>query len=169
MKRDLTASAVSVGARSEGGAEGSVAKRRHTAWNKKTHTQPGSSKPRVGLAAVSPWTHTLVLSGELNHRSAHMLEAEIDRVCEEGITGITLDLRALTYVDSIGVAVIVFRCGLCKRRGYDFSLIPGSRFIRRAFEQAGVIDLLPFQEDDVAAPWTTRLGARPPFSRRLRR
>jgi hypothetical protein len=50
------------------------------------------------------------------------------------------------------VAVIAFRCGLCDRRGYDFALIPGSRFIHRAFEQAGVTDLLPFQEDHPATP-----------------
>jgi anti-anti-sigma factor len=103
------------------------------------------------LASVSVWTHTLIPTGELDHRSAHVLEAEIERLCEEGVTGITLDLRELTYIDSIGVAVIAFRCGLCKRRGYDFALIPGSRFVHRAFEQAGVADLLPFQEDDVAA------------------
>ena len=151
MKRDLTVSAVGAGARNEGGTEGSVAIRRHAAWNKGTATRSGSSNARSALAAVRPWTHTVVLSGELNHRSAHMLEAEIDRVCEEGVTGVTLDLRGLATIDSIGVAVIAFRCDLCKRRGYDMSLIHGSQFIRRVFEQAGVIDSLPFQADDVAA------------------
>src|ERR1039458_4938311 len=152
MKRHLAASAVSVGTRSEGGAVGSVANRTHTAFNKTTRAQPASSEPRLVLASVRVRTHTLILTGELDHRSAHALEAEIERLCEEGVTGITLDLRELTYIDWIGVAVIAFRCRLCKRRGYAFALIPGSRFIHRAFEQAGVSDLLPFQEDDVAAP-----------------
>jgi anti-anti-sigma factor len=152
MKRHRTASAVGIGTRSESGAVGSVANQTHTAFNKNTRTQPASSKPSLALASESDWKHTLILAGELNHRSAHALEAEIERLCQEGVTGITLDLRELTHIDSIGVAVIAFRCGLCKRRGYDFALIPGSRFIRRAFEQAGVTDLLSFQEDDVAAP-----------------
>jgi anti-anti-sigma factor len=103
------------------------------------------------LASVSVRTHTLILIGELDHRSAHALEAEIDRLCEEGVTGITLDLRELTYIDSIGVAVIAFRSGLCKRRGYDFALIPGSRLIQRAFEQSGASESLPFKEDDVSS------------------
>jgi anti-anti-sigma factor len=103
----------------------------------------------VRSAAV--WAHTLILTGELTRRSVHALEAEIEDLCEKGVTGITLDLRQLTYIDSVGVAVISFRCGLCERQGHSFSLVPGSRFIQRAFEQAGVIDLLPFSDDEIAA------------------
>jgi anti-anti-sigma factor len=95
--------------------------------------------------------HTLILTGELNHRSAHALETEIERLCGEGVTRITLDLRQLTHIDSIGVAVIAFRCKLCQRQGLGFTLIPGTRLIHRAFEQAGVAETLPFQEDDIAA------------------
>jgi anti-anti-sigma factor len=109
--------------------------------------------------------HTLILTGELTHRSARTLEVEIERLCAKGVTDITLDLRQLTHIDSIGVAVISFRCGLCRRQGYGFALIPGSRLIHRAFEQAGVIDLLPFQGDEVAA---RRLRASMP-GRRSRR
>lgn len=150
MKRHLTASAVDIGTQNASGAAGSVANPTHTAVDEDTRTQPASSEPSLVLASVSVRTHTLVLTGRLDHRSAHALEAEIERLCKEGVTGITLDLRELTYIDSIGVAVIAFRCRLCKRRGYDVALIPGSRFIRRAFERAGVKDLLPFQQDDVA-------------------
>jgi anti-anti-sigma factor len=151
MKRHRTASAASVGRRSEGGAVRSVANQTHTAIDEHTRTQPASSEPNLVLASVSVWTHTLILTGELNHHSAHSLEAEIDRLCEEGVTGITLDLRALTYIDSIGVAVVAFRSRLCERRGYDFAVIPGSRLIHRAFEQADVTGLLSFQEDEVSA------------------
>jgi anti-anti-sigma factor len=115
-------------------------------------TRARSSEPNLALANATVWTHTLILTGELNRRSAHTLEAEIEHLCEEGVTGITLDLRGLTYIDWTGVAVIAFRCNLCKRRGFDFALIPGSPLIQRAFEQAGVGDSLPFQEDEVAGP-----------------
>jgi anti-anti-sigma factor len=152
MKRHLTASAASLGRRNEGRAMGGVTNRTRTAFAENTRTQPASSEQSLVLASVSAWTHTLVLTGELNYRSAHTLEAEIERLCEEGVTGITLDLRQLTHIDPVGVAVIAFRCRLCERRGYDFALIPGSRFMRRAFEQAGVSNLLAFGEEDVAAP-----------------
>lgn len=153
MKRHRLASAVGVGTRNERGAVGSVADRAQTAFNDdNAGTRPASSEPRFVLASVSVRMHTLILTGGLDRGSALVLEAEIERLCEEGVTGITLDLRELTHIDSIGVAVIAFRCGLCRRRGYDFALIPGSRLIQRAFEQAGVAELLPFQEDDVATP-----------------
>jgi anti-anti-sigma factor len=138
MGRQLAVSALRT--RKEGGAQRSGADR--------THPQPGSSEPNLALASANVWTHTLILTGELNRRSAHTLEAEIEHLCEEGVTGITVDLRGLTHIDWTGVAVIAFRCDLCKKRGYDFALIPGSPRIQRAFEQAGVGDALPFQDDD---------------------
>lgn len=152
MKRHQLAIAASVGTRNKGGAVGRVALQTQTALNNNTRTQPASSEASFVPASVRLRTHTLILTGDLDHRSAHALEAEIERLCEEGVTGITLDLRELAYIDSTGVAVIAFRCGLCQKRGYDFALIPGSRFIHRVFEQAGVTDLLPFQDDGVATP-----------------
>jgi anti-anti-sigma factor len=156
MKRQLTASAVTNGKRSEHSAMRRLSKRAPTAPHN-TKTPPASGKPTLALASMRRWNHTLVLTGGLNQRSAHTLEAAIERLCEVGVTGITLDLRELDYIDSIGVAAIAFRSGLCERRGYDFTLIPGPRFIQRAFEQAGVAGLLPFREPEDA----TRAPAEP--------
>jgi anti-anti-sigma factor len=110
-------------------------------------TQGAPRERHLALADVEVklWTHTLVLTGELDRRSAHTLEAEIERLCREGVTGITLDLRELSYIDWIGVAVIAFRSGHCKKRGCDFTLIPGSPSIQRAFDRVGVSESLPFQ------------------------
>lgn len=151
MKRHQLAIAASVTTRNESGALASVATQTQTAFNDDIPIQPALSEASFSPASVSLRTHTLILTGDLDGASAHALEAEIERLCEEGVTGITLDLRELTYIDLTGVAVIAFRCGLCQKRGYDFSLIPGSRFIHRVFERAGVIDLLPFQQGDPPA------------------
>jgi anti-anti-sigma factor len=152
MKRHLTASAVNLGTSNEHSTVGRVATRTHTDFDSQnTHTQPDASEPSFVLQKPGARTHTLVLTGALDGRSAHALEAAIEHLCEEGVVGVTLDLRELIHIDSIGVAVIMFRCGLCKRRGYDFALIPGSGQIQSAFEQAGVADLLPFCEEQVAA------------------
>jgi len=142
---------------------GSVASQAQTAFDRRQHKedQRAQQAPAVlgeasfAPVAVAPVTvaqrmHTLILTGSLDRASAHTLEVAIERLCEEGVTGITLDLRRLDHIDPIGAAVIAFRCGLCQRRGYDFALIRGSRSIGRAFEQAGVSDLLPFQDEPVA-------------------
>jgi anti-anti-sigma factor len=152
MKRHQLASAVSLDTPTERGAVPSAVDRTQTAFDDNVGPGPASSEPRFVLASVSVRTHTLILTGELDGASALVLEAEIERLCEEGVTGITLDLRELESIDSIGVAVIAFRCGLCQRRGYDFAMIPGSRLVQRVFEQAGVAELLPFEQEDVEAP-----------------
>ncbi len=141
----------SVDRRIESGAVATVANRMQSGFKNSTRSPRVSSEPSLVSTRVRTGQHTLILTGELDRGSARTLEGEIERLCEEGVSGITLDLRKLTYIDSIGVAVIVFRCGLCQRRGYDFALIPGSRFIHRAFEQAGVTELLPFRAKEVAA------------------
>lgn len=142
MKRQLTAPEVTIGRR-KGGGVSRIASRQSAASNGTT----SAPAQKATLSSVSVHTHTLGLTGELHRRSAHALEAEIERLCDEGVTGITLDLRELEYIDSTGIAVIAFRARLCKRRGYEFAVIPGSRFMHRALEQAGVSDLLPFEDD----------------------
>jgi anti-anti-sigma factor len=94
------------------------------------------------VSSVGAWTHTVVLTGALTHRSAHELEVELEQRCAEGATAIVLDLSELTYIDPIGISVIAFRSGLCRRRGYGFTVIVQSPMLRRAFARAGVEDLL---------------------------
>jgi len=123
----------------------------NTAFDRSRPTSPIQNQPHPRAERVSVRMHTLIPTGELTHRSAHTLEVEIERLFEEGVTTITLDLRQLTYVDPIGVGVISFRCRLCRRQGHGIVLIPGPPFVQRAFEEEGVIEELPFQEDEVAA------------------
>jgi anti-sigma B factor antagonist len=167
MERNLAASTLDRRVPGDGGPERSLPSRLRGASNRSRGDQPPHGEPGLALAPTHSHTHTLVLTGELHYRSAHTLEKEIERLCAEDVTAIRLDLRRLTYIDSIGVAVIAFRSGLCQRRGFGFAVIPGSRLVHRAFEQAGVSDLLPF-EDDMDAPQTSRLGAQRPLSRRVR-
>jgi anti-anti-sigma factor len=92
--------------------------------------------------------HTLVLTGELDRTSALTLEAAIERLCENGIGGITLDLRELAHIDSTGVAVIAFRCICCRRQGREFALVAGPWYIQRPFALAGLAESLPFVQGD---------------------
>jgi anti-anti-sigma factor len=161
MKRRQAASPARIGTQKEEGRQARAVDRTQPAFNQSAGARAASGRPSLVLAKANVWRHTLILTGELNHRSAHTLEREIERLCEQGVSGITLDLRELEEIDPTGVAVIVFRSGLCKQRGYDFSLIPGPERVRRAFEEAGAGDLLPARQDELAgslsstAPTTT--------------
>jgi anti-anti-sigma factor len=107
---------------------------------------PSQGGPNLRLATAPVKAHTLILTGELSRDCAHELEAEIERLCGDGVSDITLDLRGLTYIDSIGVAVIAYCCGLGERRGYELSLIAGADGVQRAFARAGLSELLPFRD-----------------------
>ncbi|HSZ12992.1 MAG TPA: STAS domain-containing protein [Solirubrobacteraceae bacterium] len=151
MDRQLTTSTVSIDRRESGDATPAGADVVSAVFDRHAREQHISSTLDATEQAPLIWTHTLVLTGELTRRSAHALETEMERLCEDGVTGITLDLRQLGHIDAIGVAVIAFRCGLYQRRGLGVSLIPGPKPIQRAFERTGVTELLPFQVDEVAA------------------
>jgi anti-anti-sigma factor len=156
MKRHHIAMAASVDEHSDGAVAAVTDPPQRATPGDTGWTRPVLTRVDFRPAGLVAREHTLILTGELDGGSAHELEAEIERLCEERVSSITLDLRQLTYIDQVGVAVIAFRCRLCQRRGYEFALIAGGRRIQRAFEQAGIASLLPFREDEVvsAAPQT---------------
>jgi anti-anti-sigma factor len=137
MKRhQLAPTQENVGTRREDRVAPRVVTHRRAFLLETTHAQPTSGE--VSFVPTRARTHTLILTGELDRGSATTLEAEIERLCEEGVTNLTLDLRELRRIDSIGATVVAFRSSLCERRGCDVAVIPGAGVIRRALEQAGI-------------------------------
>jgi anti-anti-sigma factor len=108
--------------------------------------QAGPSRFEV-KDVVSDGVHTLVLSGELDLVPAADLEAMILRLCAEGTSGIGLDLRKLTFMDSTGLRLILSTRDLCAEHGYDFFLVPGPKSVQRVFEITGLLDAMPFRND----------------------
>lgn len=124
------------GTRSGGRAVSRIPTQRRALVVESTHAQGVSSE--INFVPSRTRAHTLVLTGELDGGSAPTLEAEIERLCDEGVTALTLDLRELRNIDSIGATVVAFRSKLCRRRGCDLAVIPGAGVVRRALEQAGI-------------------------------
>ncbi len=104
--------------------------------------------PHLTLTSTLVWRHKLILTGKLDYRSAPELEEEIECLCQEGVTILTLDLRQLEAIDSTGATVIAFRGAACKRQGRDFAVIPGSRIVHRALAEAGATDLLTLDPNE---------------------
>ncbi len=100
------------------------------------------ARPHLTLVSTPIWRHKLILTGKLDHRSAPELEEEIECLCQEGVTILTLDLRQLEAIDSAGVTAIALHGAACKRGGRDFAVITGSRVVHRALAEAGATDLL---------------------------
>ena len=148
MKRHLTLSTTGRRAHSQVGAAQAIADRTTGSDGEAGLSRPAHTRPRLTLASARIWRHTLILTGKLDYRSAPELEDEIECLCQEGVTNLTLDLRRLDEIDSTGVAVITFRSALCKRRGHDFAVIPGSRVIHGALAEAGATDFMTPEPDE---------------------
>jgi anti-anti-sigma factor len=125
--------------------QGDVAAVAEVAMSETLHAQP-----RPTLASPPVWKHKLILMGRLDHRSTPDLEEEIECLCQEGVTMLTLDLRQLTAIDSAGIKAIAFRGVAYRRLGRDFEVVSGSHDIGSALADAGAADLLaPDREDTV--------------------
>jgi anti-anti-sigma factor len=111
-------------------------------------SEAAHARPHLTLASAPVWRHKLILTGRLDRRSAAELEEEIECLCQEGVTILTLDLRQLDAIDAAGAKTIAFRGALCKRRGHDFAVIAGSRPVHRALAEAGTADLLAADPDE---------------------
>lgn len=96
---------------------------------------------------------TLALAGELDISTADRLQAAVSRLCvAEGERELTLDLRGLTFVDSSGLAAIVYTSRLCERYGCELSVIRGPQSVQHVFELTGLTELLPFRQEGDASP-----------------
>jgi anti-anti-sigma factor len=142
MKRHLTLSTTSQHALSQGDTAEAVADRIPAGDGQAGLSEAVHAQPQLTLANEPVWRHKLILTGKLDQRSAAELEEEIECLCEEGVTTLTLDLRQLDAIDSTGVTAIARRGAVCKMRGHDFAVIPGSRIIRSALAEAGARALL---------------------------
>jgi anti-anti-sigma regulatory factor len=100
------------------------------------------ARPHLELVSAPVWKHQLILTGTLNHRTAVELEDEIECLCEEGVTILTLDLRQLEAIDPVGAITIARRGATCKTQGRDFAVIPGSPVIHSALVKAGAESLI---------------------------
>ena len=92
--------------------------------------------------SIRAGTDTLALTGELDIDSASKLEEAVREVCASG-TGLVIDLRKVTFMDSTGLRVLIVAGALCEEMGHELRIIPGED-IQRILEITGLDRVLPF-------------------------
>lgn len=70
---------------------------------------------------------TLILAGRLDLASVSTLKEMIVGLCEDGTREVVLHLDGLTYLDTMGLRMLVLGRGLCAEHGLDFRLAPVGR------------------------------------------
>lgn len=95
--------------------------------------------------------HRLVLAGELDLETSFELEAALKRHCDEGTRGIELDLRGVTFIDSLGLRSILAARDLCAGCGVDFAVVPNPG-LHKIFEVTGLLDVVPWSDTGEPSP-----------------
>lgn len=152
MKSHLTSSSTSLG-NQEGMAE--ALPHPDAIGDRADRAQAVPALPRLTPVGAPVWRHKLILTGRLDCRTVVELEDEIECLCQEGVTVLTLDLRQLDAIDSVGASAIAFRGSAAKRRGPDVAVVPGSPVIRRALVEAGADSLLSGDPEPGVLPLAT--------------
>jgi len=97
---------------------------------------------RIGVDRQPKHT-VLILAGELDMTVAPRLEQCLDRLLDSGVTRIVLDLSALNFCDSSGLARLVAAANRCRDTGGWLRLAAPQEQFARVLGIAGLLAALP--------------------------
>jgi anti-anti-sigma factor len=92
--------------------------------------------------------HVLRLSGELDLSSYELLNAELRRVEATDVSRIVIDLSGLTFLDSVGIRLLVEADARSRADGSRLQLIPGGDQVQRILQLCGLEETLPFVSEN---------------------
>lgn len=87
------------------------------------------SEVRHGIA-------TVVMAGELDLVAAPDAERHLTEIETRGVSELVLDLRALEFLDSTGLRVVLAADSRARREGRRLTLVPGPEPVHRVFRIA---------------------------------
>jgi anti-anti-sigma factor len=88
---------------------------------------------------------SILLRGELDIESADRLQQTLARMFTAGrVERLTLDLSELAFIDSTGLAAVVYASKLCERCGCELAVIRGPDTVQQVFALTGLLEQLPF-------------------------
>jgi stage II sporulation protein AA (anti-sigma F factor antagonist) len=91
----------------------------------------------------------LRITGEFEMHATFTIEPAMDRVLETpGLEMVTLDLSGVTFIDSVGLGVVIRLASELETRRVPLRILPGPPEVQRVFEVVGLADALPFDRVD---------------------
>jgi anti-sigma B factor antagonist len=86
----------------------------------------------------------LAPSGEIDMATIGTVRERADELIASGFRRVALDLRAVTFLDSSGLRLILELMASAREEGWELGVVEGPRDVQRVFELAGVRELIPF-------------------------
>jgi anti-anti-sigma factor len=82
------------------------------------------------------------LHGEFDLTCEEPFRDELARALDEDTTTIVLDLRALTFIDSVGLLMLATLSRTTSENGLDFTVLCGEGHVRRVLRETGLDGVL---------------------------
>lgn len=103
------------------------------------------------IITLSDGELTAVIEGEFDMPATFAIEPALERALgTPDLRRFTLDLSGLTFIDSVGIGVVVRLAADLEARGVDLRIVPGPRHVHRVFTTVGMASLLPFEPDSTS-------------------
>jgi len=90
-------------------------------------------------------THVVVV-GEVDSSSAPQLRAELDRLLDDGVPEIVVDLDGVTFLDSAGLCVLAAVHRRAGGQGARLRVLASGRAVIRPLQITGLFDLLAVEK-----------------------
>ena len=92
---------------------------------------------------------TAVITGDFDMPATFTAEPALEEASERpGLRSFTLDLTGLTFIDSLGLGVVIRLAAELETRGIPFRILPGPPPVQRVFTTAGLAHALPFEPEE---------------------
>jgi anti-anti-sigma factor len=91
---------------------------------------------------------TAVITGEFDMPATFTTEPALERALERpDLRSFTLDLTGLTFIDSLGLGVVIRLAAELEARGIPLCILPGPPPVQRVLTTAGLAHALPFESE----------------------
>ena len=109
---------------------------------------PVSDLVRIDVSGSAP-SVCVIADGEIDSTSAPVLREQIVSLLDDGVTDLTVDLTAVSFLDSAGLCVLAATYRRMSAENHRMRVLAGSRAVIRPLQITGLYDLL--QVETVAA------------------
>jgi anti-sigma B factor antagonist len=108
-----------------------------------TFQPPESFRCETGRDGDVLWVRPI---GELDLDTAPQLNEELTAARTSGADRIVLDMRALTFMDSTGLRLVIRWDTASRADSFQFAIVPGPEVVQRVFRLTGMEEHLPVAE-----------------------
>ena len=103
---------------------------------------------RTPAVTVSDGVCTVAIDGEFDMAATFAVEPALERALQApDLRLLTLDLSGLTFIESVGIGVVIRLAAELEARGVELRIVPGPRHVHRVFTSIGMAQTLPFEPE----------------------